>query len=50
MSSTEQASYSSNYQLIIDVLADYADLTGIDLSKIPFAERPELFKLSSSYP
>jgi hypothetical protein len=42
MSSTEQATSSpSNFQLIIDALADYADQTGIDLSKSPFAERLE---------
>ena len=41
--STEQATSSpSNFQLIIDALADYAKLTGIDLSKTPFAERLEL--------
>src|SRR5260370_39779774 len=38
MSSTEQATSStSNFQLIIDALADYAKITGIDLSKNPFA-------------
>ena len=39
MSSTAQAtSTSSNVQLIIDAaLADYAEITGIDLSKSPFA-------------
>ena len=41
--STEQATSSpSNIQLIIDALADYAKLTGIDLSKTPFAERLKL--------
>ena len=40
MSSTEQAT-SSNYKLIIDALADYAKLTGIDLPKCPSAERLE---------
>ena len=40
MSSTEQAT-SSNYRLIIDGLADYANLTGIDLSKSPSAQRLE---------
>ena len=40
MSSTEQAT-SSNYKLIIDALADYAKLTGIDLPKSPSAERLE---------
>jgi fungal STAND N-terminal Goodbye domain len=39
MSSTAQAtSTSSNVQLIVDAaLADYAEITGIDLSKSPFA-------------
>ena len=38
MSSSGQAtSPTSNYQLIINALADYAQLTGIDLSKSPFA-------------
>ena len=38
MSSTGQATSSpSNIQLIIDALADYAEVTGIDLSKNPFA-------------
>ena len=38
MSSTGQATSSnSNIQLIIDALADYAKITGIDLSKSPFA-------------
>ena len=38
MSSTSQASSSaSNIQLIIDALADYAKVTGIDLSENPFA-------------
>jgi hypothetical protein len=38
MSSTGQATSStSNIQLIIDALADYAKITGIDLSKYPFA-------------
>jgi len=39
MSSTQQATSSpSNFQLIIDAaLADYAKITGIDLSKNPFA-------------
>jgi hypothetical protein len=40
MSSTGQAiSSPSNYQLIIDALADYAKLTGTDLPKHPFAEK-----------
>lgn len=38
MSSTRQITPStSNIQLFIDALADYAKLTGIDLSKNPFA-------------
>jgi fungal STAND N-terminal Goodbye domain len=38
MSSTGQATSSaSNIQLIVDALADYANITGIDLSKNPFA-------------
>ena len=43
MSSTGQAtSSSSNFQLIIDAaLADYAKITGIDLTKNPFAEKIE---------
>jgi hypothetical protein len=43
MSSTGQATSStSNIQLIIDALADYAKITGIDLAKNPFAEKIEL--------
>jgi hypothetical protein len=38
MSSTGQATSStSNFQLIINTLADYTKITGIDLSKNPFA-------------
>jgi fungal STAND N-terminal Goodbye domain len=38
MSSTGQATSStSNIHLIIDALADYANITGIDLTKNPFA-------------
>jgi fungal STAND N-terminal Goodbye domain len=37
MSSTQLTSSTSNFQLIIDALADYAKITGIDLSKNPFA-------------
>jgi hypothetical protein len=38
MSSTGQATSStSNFQLIINALADYTKITGIDLSKDPFA-------------
>ena len=36
MSSTGQAT-SSNFQLITDALVDYSTITGIDLSKSPFA-------------
>ena len=32
----------SNYQLIINALTSYADRTGIDLSKNPFAEKLQL--------
>jgi hypothetical protein len=42
MSSTGQATPSPNFQLIINALADYAKLTGIDLTKNPFAEKIEL--------
>jgi len=35
----------SNYQIIINALTSYADRTGIDLSKNPFAEK---LKLSNS--
>jgi hypothetical protein len=42
MSSTGQATPSSNFQLIINALADYAKLTGMDLTKNPFAEKIEL--------
>ena len=41
MSSIEQPT-SSNFQLIVDALADYAKLTGIDLPNNPFAQRLEL--------
>jgi fungal STAND N-terminal Goodbye domain len=38
MSWTGQATSStSNFQLIIDALADYAKITGVDLSRNPFA-------------
>jgi len=33
----------SNYQLIINALTSYADRTGIDLSKNPFAEKLQLY-------
>ncbi|KAI0286331.1 hypothetical protein BC826DRAFT_93827 [Russula brevipes] len=43
MSSTEHPTISpSNLQLIITALADYANLTGIDLPKDPFAEKLQL--------
>jgi hypothetical protein len=42
MSSTGQVTSSSNFQLIVNALADYAKLTGIDLTKNPFAEKIEL--------
>jgi hypothetical protein len=42
MSSTGQATSStSNFQLITNALADYANQTGIDLAKDPFAEKIE---------
>lgn len=42
MSPTEQpTSRPSNVQLIVDALADYAELTGIDLSDSPFAQMLE---------
>ena len=37
MSSAQTTSPTSNYQSIINALAEYAQLTGIDLSKTPFA-------------
>ena len=43
MTSIEQAASSpSNFQLIIDALADYAKLTGIDLPNSPFVQKLEL--------
>ena len=42
MSSTGQLTSSSNFRLIVKALADYAKLTGIDLTKNPFAEKIEL--------
>ncbi len=42
LSAGQPTSSTSNYQLIIDSLADYAKITGIDLSKNPFAKRLEL--------
>ena len=45
MSSTEQATSStssnSNIQLITNALADYTKITGVDLSKNPFAAAVE---------
>lgn len=40
-SSTEEATSTSNFQLIVEAFADYAELTGIDLSKSSFAEKLE---------
>jgi hypothetical protein len=37
MSTGQASSSTSNIQLIIDALADYVKVTGIDLSKNPFA-------------
>jgi hypothetical protein len=45
MSSTGQATSPSNSQLIIDALADYANQTGIDLTRNPISEK---IKLSTS--
>jgi hypothetical protein len=42
MFSTGHATSPSNFQLIVDALADYAKQTGIDLSISPLAERLEL--------
>ena len=42
MSSTGQLASSSDFRLIVKALADYAKLTGIDLTKNPFAEKIEL--------
>jgi hypothetical protein len=39
MSSAGQPSSSSNFQLIVVALGDYARQTGIDLTKNPFAEK-----------
>ena len=43
-SSTEDATATSpsNFQLIVEAFVDYANLTGIDLSKSSFAEKLEL--------
>ncbi|KAI0286335.1 hypothetical protein BC826DRAFT_972667 [Russula brevipes] len=49
MSSFEHLTTSpSNLQLIINALGDYANLTGIDLSKNPFAEKFQLSTASDS--
>ena len=37
MSTGQATSSTDNVQLIIDALADYAKVTGVDLSKNPFA-------------
>ena len=42
MSSTGQPSSSSYYRLIVDAQADYANQTGIDLSKSLFTEKIKL--------
>ena len=39
MLSTGQPSSSSNFQLILDALDDYAKRTGMDLTKNPFAQK-----------
>jgi fungal STAND N-terminal Goodbye domain len=39
--STGQATSTSNFQLIINALADYAKITGIELSNNPFASMLE---------
>ena len=39
MWSTGQVAYTANFQLLINALADYAKLTGIDLTNNPFAEK-----------
>jgi len=41
MSSTEEETSPSNFQLIVGALADYAEQTGVDLSKSSFAEKLE---------
>ena len=41
MSSTQATSTASNFQLIVDAMADYAKITGIDLSKNPFSAMVE---------
>ena len=39
MSSAGQTTSTPNFQLVINALADYAKLTGIDLTNNPFAEK-----------
>ena len=46
MSLTGHTTISSNFQLIVDALADYAEKTGIDLCNSPFAETLQLSKSS----
>ena len=41
MFSTGQVTSSANFQLIVEALADYAKLTGIDLTQNAFAEKIE---------
>ena len=41
MSSTEKATSSPNFQLIVDALADYAKLTDVDLTRNPFTQKIE---------
>jgi hypothetical protein len=36
---SESTTSSSNFQLVVDALADYANQTGIDLTKHPFANQ-----------
>jgi hypothetical protein len=49
MSTSQASSSASNIQLIIDALADYAKVTGIDLSENPFAAVQLLPKPSFNY-
>jgi len=39
---TSAPSSLANFRFIIDALADYANITGINLSKYPFSERPQV--------
>ena len=48
MSSGQATPPTSNYRLIIDALADYTQITGIDLASNPFAAAFELERSSSS--